>query len=133
MKNKRGFTLSEVLAVITILGIIILIAVPSISNLREEINKRKVKSDAQMFVALTKEYIEANPNVETNTITVKLSDIDMSKLNGNNYNENDTWNKVTATGCALSGIRYKCSSYSVQLRDDIYKATGTTSITVVRR
>lgn len=36
MKNRRGFTLIEVLCVITILGIIIVIAIPSILNLKDD-------------------------------------------------------------------------------------------------
>ena len=35
MKNKRGFTLVELLAVIVVLGIILLIDIPKITNVKE--------------------------------------------------------------------------------------------------
>ena len=40
MKNKNGFTLMEMLAVVIILGVILVIAIPSVNNL---INKNRTK------------------------------------------------------------------------------------------
>ncbi len=41
--NKRGFTLVELLAVITILGVIATIAVISITNYRGDVNEKEIK------------------------------------------------------------------------------------------
>ncbi len=52
MKNKKGFTLIELLAVIVVLGIIMLIAVTSVSGVIE-----KTKKDA--FLATARSYVDA--------------------------------------------------------------------------
>lgn len=40
MKNKKGFTLTEILVVIVLIGVIMAIAVPSVVEVRKRINKR---------------------------------------------------------------------------------------------
>ena len=47
MKNKKGFTLIEILAVIVILGIIMVIAIPEISHFitRSKMDALKVSAD----------------------------------------------------------------------------------------
>ncbi len=50
MKNKRGFTLIELLAVIVILGIILIIAIPSISAAILNSRKNAYVSTANEFV-----------------------------------------------------------------------------------
>ena len=44
MKKKRGFTLIELLVAIVILGIIILLSIPQISNLIDSNNDAKFKA-----------------------------------------------------------------------------------------
>ena len=51
MKNKKGFTLIEILAVIIILGILLIIAVPSISNYINDSRKHA-------YITTAKEYIK---------------------------------------------------------------------------
>ena len=54
--NKKGFTLVEVLAVVVILGIIMLIAIPNVSSL---INKNKIDSCKKLkenIISATKTY-----------------------------------------------------------------------------
>ena len=47
LKNEKGLTLVELLAVIVILGIIAAIAIPSIGNIIENSKVNAVKADAQ--------------------------------------------------------------------------------------
>ena len=50
LKNKKGFTLVELLAVIVILAIILAIAVPGISGIINSAKKGSFESDAKMIV-----------------------------------------------------------------------------------
>lgn len=56
MKNKKGFTLIELLAVIIILGVLLLVAIPSVTTY---INSSKKDS----YVATAKQYIRAASNM----------------------------------------------------------------------
>ena len=48
MKNKKGFTLVELLAVIVILGILLLIAVPAVQNIIENSRNKAFESNAKL-------------------------------------------------------------------------------------
>ena len=50
LKNKKGFTLVELLAVIVILAIILAIAIPGISGIINSAKKGAFESDAKMIV-----------------------------------------------------------------------------------
>ena len=56
MKNKRGFTLIELLAVIIILGVIMLIAIPSVTKYIDDSRKNS-------YIDTTKEYIKGATNL----------------------------------------------------------------------
>ena len=127
MKN-RGFTLTEVLAAITILGIVLLIAVPSISKLRDTINRRAIKHDAEMFIALAKEYIETHPELyeeERFLLSDKPVKLDLSKIDDSKFNGDYTSGSITASNCSVIGLKYKCNEYKVVLKNSDYRAEGT--------
>ena len=50
MKNKKGFTLVELLAVIVILAIILVIAVPKILTVIDDTRTESMKSSAKMII-----------------------------------------------------------------------------------
>lgn len=60
MKNNKGFTLVETIAVIIILGIVLSIAVPSITNVVKSTNKNRMISDAETFASKAKEMYESD-------------------------------------------------------------------------
>jgi type IV pilus assembly protein PilA len=68
LKNKKGFTLVELLAVIVILAIILAIAVPGISGIINSAKKGSFESDVKMIITGI-EYTVLESSVDP-TITV---------------------------------------------------------------
>ena len=50
MKNKKGFTLVELLAVIVILGILLVVAVPAVNSILTKSKQKAAKDDALMII-----------------------------------------------------------------------------------
>jgi type IV pilus assembly protein PilA len=67
IKNQRGMTLVELLAVIVILGIISAIAVPSIGGLIDNTKKDAHVANAQQMVNAAKLAITTDTNLQTGT------------------------------------------------------------------
>lgn len=116
MKNNKGFTLVETIAVIIILGVVLSIAVPSITNVVKSTNKSRMISDAETFISEVKEYVESDTIGNTpKDNKYKLVDI-KSKLSkspyGGNYNMESSF------------VIINNNSYTVCLTDYKYKATG---------
>ena len=63
MKNKKGFTLVELLAVIVILAIILVIAIPQIMNTIKAARLKTMESSAKLIASKAeKEFVENNMN-----------------------------------------------------------------------
>ena len=115
MKNNKGFTLVETIAVIIILGVVLSIAVPSITNVVKSTNKNRMISDAETFISEVKEYVESDTIGNTpKDNKYKLVNI-KSKLSkspyGGYYNMESSF------------VIINNNSYTVCLTDDKYKAT----------
>ena len=118
VKNNKGFTLVETIAVIIILGVVLSIAVPSITNVVKSTNKNRMISDAETFISEVKEYVESDTIGNTpNDNKYKLVNI-KSKLSkspyGKEYKENSYVQIVNN------------NVYTVCLTDGEYKATTET-------
>ena len=76
---KKGFTLVELLAVIIILGIILIIAVPNILGIINDSRINSVVKSKDMFINSTRSYISSNsdilPSELGSFITITLSDL----------------------------------------------------------
>lgn len=112
MKNNKGFTLVETIAVIIILGVVLSIAVPSITNVVKSTNKNRMISDAETFISEVKEYVESDTIGNTPSDNkYRLEDI-KTKLSespyGKTYNTTNSYVDIT--------------DYSVCLTDDEYQA-----------
>lgn len=59
MKNEKGLTLVELLAVLVILGIIAAIAVPAVGNILQKSKEDAVKSEAIQVINAAKLYVAA--------------------------------------------------------------------------
>ncbi|QTD41575.1 competence type IV pilus major pilin ComGC [Sporosarcina sp. Te-1] len=74
LKNEKGLTLVELLAVIVILGIIAAIAVPSIGNIIENSRIKAVKADAQTVLSAANMYFAENGDKDSVTVTDLITD-----------------------------------------------------------
>ena len=92
---KKGFTLVELLAVIVILAIILVIAVPQINNVIKQTKINSLASTGKMIAAKAEEK-EVENDVLGITTTVTCSDL--VKLDSNYDSENCTVEKNTTTG-----------------------------------
>ena len=115
MKNNKGFTLVETIAVIIILGVVLSIAVPSITNVVKSTNKNRMISDAETFISEVKEYVESDTIGNTpKDNKYKLVDI-KTKLSKSPYGKEYKKNSYV-----------DITNYSVCLTDGEYKATTET-------
>lgn len=62
MKNEKGLTLIELLAVIVILAIVAAIAIPAIGNIIDNSRVKAVKADAQNVLSAANMYFTENGN-----------------------------------------------------------------------
>lgn len=112
MKNNKGFTLVETIAVIIILGVVLSIAVPSITNVVKSTNKNRMISDAETFISEVKEYVESDTIGNTpKDNKYKLVDI-KTKLSKSPYGKEYKKNSYV-----------DITNYSVCLTDGEYQAT----------
>ncbi|MCZ8536175.1 prepilin-type N-terminal cleavage/methylation domain-containing protein [Paenisporosarcina quisquiliarum] len=72
LKEQKGLTLIELLAVIVILAIIAAIAIPAIGNIIENSRNGAVKSDYQNALAAANVYFTENNSANGDTVTVGI-------------------------------------------------------------
>lgn len=91
MKNNKGFTLVETIAVIIILGVVLSIAVPSITNVVKSTNKNRMISDAETFASKAKEMYESDTiGIDINNKSLKeITELRKSPF-GKEYCTNDS-------------------------------------------
>ena len=111
VKNNKGFTLVETIAVIIILRVVLSIAVPSITNVVKSTNKNRMISDAETFISEVKEYVESDTIGNTpKDNKYKLVDI-KTKLSKSPYGKEYKKNSYV-----------DITNYSVCLTDGEYQA-----------
>lgn len=91
IKNEKGLTLIELLAVIVILGIIAAIAIPSIANIIEKSRFDAIKADGIQVLNSAKLYVSGNGEKSTGITEADLEE----------YLDNET---TLATGYTVSVV-----------------------------
>jgi len=112
MKNKKGFTLIELLAVIVILGLLLLISVPSITKYINESRKRTLTTTIKSYVsALSLEVNNMKYSFnEQNTIyAVPIECISLEKGGTNSFGE---WKQVNDNYFAYVLVQYDSENSS---------------------
>ena len=141
LKNKKGFTLVELLAVIVVLAIVMGLAVVGITSVLENTRKSAFAADAKSFIqgahnlvstdeatvllGGTAEYAPscAGANGSTDSKTIPLSKIPLQSGSGekspygNPYNKSNSMITVTSTVGAGGVCTYE---YKIYLTDDVY-------------
>ena len=99
IKNSMGFTLIELIATITILGIIMLIAVPNVIGVVTKNKRQTYINDARKMVTLAKYKFDSDATIERPTgdkcVMMKLENLDRSELQegpeGGQYDPNQSF------------------------------------------
>lgn len=120
MKNEKGFTLIELIAVVVILAVIMLIAVPNVVSTINKNKKETFIEDAKKFKAAVEAKITTDTSIEypnTESVLVfKLKQVGQNELNespyGTKYAEDASWVAVAkeakdVTSTESNGVQTK--------------------------
>ena len=134
--KKNGFTLIELLAVIAVLAIVLLIAIPNIMSAIDETKKGAYHSDEKTLVKSAVNYLAVNPNLVPNNVgditTISYTSLTASGFVSpilDNTSKNECTNsKVFATKLASGNISYTsgivCDNYISIDTFDLLKGQG---------
>ena len=125
-KNKSGFTLTEVLIVIVIIGIVLSIAIPSIVTIRKRINERLLESKKDIILVAAELY-GRDKNITSDTIIYVYTlieagyiDVDIIQNNSNCQGNH------TDDGCVINPV----DDTSLNNETILIKRTGKTIIAI---
>ena len=129
MKNKKGFTLVELLAVIVILAVILVIAIPRILDVIDSSKLSSFESSARMIISDAEKQYAIN---KVNGLEEEISCENTSKLNSNEYSnceitfDSEGLASIELTGsgkfegltCTGNSITLTCNTNSVTFTDE---------------
>lgn len=110
MKNKKGFTLVELLAVIVILGVLLMIAVPAVQNVIKKAKNNATQKQAELFIDAAKKMAIID-EATSDMVIYKLSDLD-SDVDKNRF-----------TGMVVALKENGSYKYYIYLNDSVNKKT----------
>ncbi len=133
MKNKKGFTLVELLAVIVLLGVLIGIAVPSVLGISKNIKEKMYESKLKTIEVAVEQWAEDNKR-DCDTLKDKTIDDLVTakyiKSDDNKSNDvNDPRNNSSMNSIKISNLKDKdgnkyidvdkiCENYVIAARDN---------------
>ena len=98
--NKKGFTLVELLAVIVILAVLILIALPNVMSIMNNARNNAFKDEAAAFISAAE-----NQYMSDNATGCKLYSYDYSEKSDHTYNDNRS--AISGTDFILTSMKRK--------------------------
>ncbi len=102
--NRKGFTLTEVLIVIVIIGIVLAIAIPSIVAIRKRINERLFENKKEMILVAAELY-GRDKGFTTDTIIYVYSLIDEKYIDSDiQSNDSNCSGEHTNNGCVINPV-----------------------------
>ena len=110
MKNKKGFTLVELLAVIVILGVLLMIAVPAVQNVIKKAKNNATQKQAELFIDAAKKMTIID-EATSDMVIYKLRDLD-SDVDKNRF-----------TGMVVALKENGSYKYYIYLNDSVNKKT----------
>lgn len=110
MKNKKGFTLVELLAVIVILGVLLMIAVPAVQNVIKKAKNNATQKQAELFIDAAKKMAIID-EATSDMVIYKLIDLD-SDVDTNRF-----------TGMVVALKENGSYKYYIYLNDSVNKKT----------
>ncbi len=114
MKNKKGFTLVELLAVMTLLLIITMLAYPNFAKLSTKVKNKFDYSTKLLIESAAKIYVNNNQTEITNDYTVDNITLEVSMLNKNAIN---LYEKLGFKKIAVRKNYYKDSDGILMLKE----------------
>jgi len=103
-KNKKGFTLTEILIVIVIIGIVLAISIPSIIAIRKRINERLLENKKDIILVAAELYGQDNA-IYTDTI-IHVYDLINEKYIEPDIKQNSSncSGEYTENGCVINPV-----------------------------
>ena len=109
---KKGFTLIEMLGIITVLAILLIVTFPNLSNSLKKTKENKNNNFTNNLKVSAEAYVELNRdrfselNNTNGTIQIKIQDLYDSNLMKGNYGNIDTSTTVTVTKQLDGTLKY---------------------------
>lgn len=83
LKQKKGFTLVELLTIICVIGLILGIAIPSTNKILRNAKENKFTADSRTILSSVESYVtENNYKIPDEGIALEYLDLDLKSLNG---------------------------------------------------
>lgn len=113
LKNKKGFTLMEMLIVIAIIVILLAIAIPSFNN---SLNKAKTAADEANVRSYYAEVMVKNMTADTDKVDLKTTDV-QDDMKNSGYTLQAKGATVTATGTTVDEYQITYTNDSLKNTD----------------
>lgn len=126
IKNNKAFTMIEILAAVTILGIVMTVAISSINRILEKSKSDYFKNQKDNIILAAQSFVQDNtdrlPKYVGQIVKIKLSDLSSQKYLKENVKDYDKKNcNMNTSYVEVTKISQKDYSYDVFLDCPAYK------------